>query len=160
MYTETDTVSTDGNTLTQVVKDTTEAEAVTFENVSRRIAPAPPGAHLVSGSWKIFKESRSKNSTIISYRCTAEGFSAETPLGEKLDAKFEGKYYLIEDDPARTMVAVKLIDRNTVEQTNRRDGKIVFVVRLTVTADGKTIHASSESKEDGSVKTWQLHRQP
>lgn len=81
-------------------------------------------------------------------------------MGEKLDAKFDGKYSLIEDDPARTMVAVKLIDRNTVEQTNRRDGKIVFVVRLTVTPDGKTIHASSESKEDGSVKTRQLHRQP
>ena len=28
MYTETDTVSADGNTLTQVMKDTTEAEAV------------------------------------------------------------------------------------------------------------------------------------
>ena len=32
MYTETDTVSPDGNTLTQVVKDTTEAETVTFES--------------------------------------------------------------------------------------------------------------------------------
>jgi hypothetical protein len=44
--------------------------------------------------------------------------------------------------------------------TNQRDGKIVFVVRLEVSADGKTIHASSESKEDGSVKTWGLHKKP
>ena len=47
MFTETDTVSADGNTLTQVMKDTTEAEAVTFESVFRRIAPAPPGAHVL-----------------------------------------------------------------------------------------------------------------
>lgn len=46
-YTETDTVSADGNTLTKVMKDTTEAEAVTFESDFRRIAPAPAGAHAV-----------------------------------------------------------------------------------------------------------------
>ena len=58
------------------------------------------------------------------------------------------------------MVSVKLINPYTVEQANMRDGKIVFVVRLEVTPDGKTIHASSENKDDGSVKTWELHKQP
>lgn len=160
MFTETDTVSPNGDTLTQVVKDTTEAEAVTFESAFRRIAPAPPGAHILSGSWQIFKQSRSANSTIITYKCTSQGFSAETPLGEKFDAKFDGKFYLIEDDPAHTMVAVKRINANTVEMTNQREGKIVFVVRLEVTPDGKAIHASSESKEDGSVRTWELQKKP
>jgi hypothetical protein len=159
-FTETDTVSPDGNTLTQVVKDTTEAEAVTLESVFSRIAPAPPGAHALSGSWQIFKQSRSENSTIVTYKCTSLGFSAETPLGERLDAKFDGKFYQIEDDPAHTMVSLKLINPYTVEQTNVRDGKVVFVVRLEVTPDGKAIHASSESKEGGSVKTWELHKQP
>lgn len=160
MFTETDTVSADGNTLTQVVKDTTEAEAVTFENLYRRVAPAPPGAHVLSGTWQVFKQSRSANSTIITYKCTSRGFSAATPLGERLDAKFDGKFYLMEDDPAHTMVAVNRISANTVEMTNQRDGKTVFVVRLEVTPDGKTIHASSKSMEDGSVKTWELHKKP
>lgn len=158
MFTETDTVSFDGNTLTQVVGDTTEAEAVTFENLYKRVAPAPPGAHVLSGTWQVFKQSRSENSTIITYKCTWQGFSAATPLGERLDAKFDGKFYLMEDDPAHTMVSVRLINLYTVEQTNKRDGKIVFVVRLDVTPDGKTIHASSKSEEDGSVKTWDLHK--
>jgi hypothetical protein len=158
MFTETDTVSPDGNTLTQVVKDTTEAEAVTFENIFRRVAPASPGEHVLSGTWQIFKKSRSKNSTIITYKCTSQGFSAETPLGERFDAKFDGKFYLIEDDPAHTMVSVKLINPYTVEMTNQRDGRVVFVVRLEVTPDGKTIRAFSKSSEDGSVKTWELHK--
>jgi len=38
--------------------------------------------------------------------------------------------------------------------------EIVFVVRLEVTPDGKTIRATSESKEDGSVKKWELERLP
>ena len=79
------------NTLTRVVKDMTEAEAVTFESLFRRIDPAPPGAHVLSGSWQIFKESRSEDNTTITYKCTSQGFSAETPLGEKFDAKFDGK---------------------------------------------------------------------
>ena len=159
MYTETDTVSADGNTLTEVMKDTTEAEAVTFENDFRRIAPAPAGAHVVSGSWQVFKRSRSENSTIIQYKRTSQGFSAETPLGEKLEAKFDGKLYEMQDDPGHTMVSVKLINPYTVEQTNVREGKIVFIVTLEVTPDGKTIHATLKSKEDGSVKTWTLHKQ-
>jgi hypothetical protein len=159
MFTETDTVSADGNTLTQVMKDTTEAEAVTFESVFRRIAPAPPGAHALSGSWQVFKLSRSVNSTIIKYKCTSQGFTAETPLGEKLEAKFDGKLYEMQDDPGHTMVSVKLINPYTVEQTNVRDGKIVFIVTLEATPDGETIHATSKAKEDGGVKTWTLHKQ-
>jgi len=159
MFTETDTVSADGNTLTKVMKDTTEAEAVTFESDFRRIAPAPAGAHALSGSWQVFKQSRSENSTIIKYKCTSRGFSAETPLGEKLEAKFDGKLYEMEDDPGHTMVSVRLINPYTIEQTNVREGKVVFVVTLEVTPDGKTIHAMSKMKEDGSVKTWTLHKQ-
>ena len=159
MFSETDTLSADGNTLTQVVKDTTEAEAVTFESDFRRIAPAPAGAHALSGSWQVFKLSRSENSTVIKYKCTSRGFSAETPLGEKLEAKFDGKLYEMEDDPGHTMVSVKLINPHTVEQTNVRDGKIVFIVTLEVTPDGKTIHATSKGKDGGSVKTWTLHKQ-
>jgi len=157
MFTETDTASADGNTLTKVMKDTTEAEAVTFESDFRRIAPA--GAHAVSGSWQVFKESRSENSTIIKYKCTSQGFTAETPLGEKLEAKFDGKLYEMEDDPGHTMVSVKLINPYTVEQTNVREGKVVFIVTLEVTSDGKAIHARSKNKADGSVKGWTLHKQ-
>src|SRR5260370_42546604 len=113
----------------------------------RSNAPAAAGAHAVSGSWQVFKLSRSENSTIIKYKCTSQGFSAETPLGEKLEAKFDGKLYEMEDDPGHTMVWVKLINPYTVEQTNVRDGKIVFIVTLEVTPDDKTIHATSKSKE-------------
>ena len=159
MFTETDTVSTDGNTLTQVMKDTTEAEAVTFESDFRRIAAAPAGAHAVSGSWQVFKQSRSENSTVIKYKCTSQGFTAETPLGEKLEAKFDGKLYEMQDDPGHTMVSVKLLNPYTVEQTNVREGKVVFIVTLEVTTDGQTIHATSKSKDGGNVKTWTLHKQ-
>jgi hypothetical protein len=160
LFTETDTVSPDGGTLTQLVKDTTEAEAVTMETLNKRVGQWPAGDHVVSGAWQAYKVSRSKNGSIITYKCTADGFSTETPLSEKFHAKFDGKDYLVEDDPAHTMVSVKRLSHNTVEQTDKRDGKIIGVLRLTVAADGKTIHATYENKEEDTTKSFDMRKQP
>jgi hypothetical protein len=159
MFTETDTISPDGNTLNQQLKDSTEAETVTIKTRSRRLEKGPAGAHAISGKWSPYKVQRSKNSSIIKYKCTAEGFSAETPLGEKFDAKFDGKFYPVEDDPGRIMVSLKLINANTVEQTGRRNGKIISVMRLTVAPDGKSIHVVRENKEDNSSSTFEMRKQ-
>jgi hypothetical protein len=160
MFTEVDTISADGGTLTQLVKDTTEAQTVTIETRSKRVDQGPAGSHVLSGSWQAYKVSRSKNGSIITFRCTADGFSAETPLGEKFDAKFDGKDYLVEDDPAHTMVSVKLITPNTVEQINKREGKVVGVLRLTVATDRETIHATYENKEANTTTSYEMRKQP
>jgi hypothetical protein len=47
MFTGTDIVSVDGNTLMQVMKDRTAAEAVNFESDFRHIAPARADDHAV-----------------------------------------------------------------------------------------------------------------
>jgi hypothetical protein len=58
------------------------------------------------------------------------------------------------------MVSVKLINPNTFEQakSTRWQGRLRRA--FGGTPGGKTIHASSESKEDESIKTWELHKQP
>jgi hypothetical protein len=160
MVTEVDTVSPDGSTLTQVVKDMTEVQAVTIETLSRRVDKRPAGSHVLSGSWRAVKVSRSRNGSIIKYRCTADGFSAETPLGEKFYAKFDGNDYLVEDDPAHTMVSVKLLCPNKVEQTGKRGGKVVGVLCLTVASDGQTIHATYENKETDTTTSYEMRKQP
>lgn len=160
MFTEVDTVSLDGATLTQVVKDTTEAQTVTIETRSNRLGSGPTGSHVISGSWRAYKINRSENGSIIKYHCTVDGFSAETPLGEKYDAKFDGRDYPVDDDPSHTIVSVKLLSPNTVEQTNKRDGKIVGVLRLTVAPDGKTIRATYENKEANTTTVSEMRKQP
>jgi hypothetical protein len=160
MFTEVDTVSQDGATLTEVVKDTTEAQPVTIETLSKRVDHGPAGSHTLSGSWRAYKINKSHNGSTITYKCTADGFSAETPLGEKFDAKFDGKDYLVEDDPARTMVSVKLLSSNTIEQTNKRDGKVVGVLRLTVAPGGETIRATYENKEASTTTRYIMLKQP
>lgn len=161
MFTEIDTVSSDGATLTQVLKDTTEAQTVESETLSKRVAPAPSGTHVLSGSWLFYKKTKSKaapNTPAISYRCTADGFSAWTPLGERYDAKFDGKFYPVQDDPGHTMTSVKLLSPTEVEITSKREEKIVSILHLTVMPDGKSIHAIFENKQNHNTSTYQLQK--
>jgi len=159
MFTEVDSVSEDGNKLTQTVKDTTEAETVTIDAQSQRVGSGPAGSHAVSGTWKAFKASRSLNGSLIKYTCTKDSFSAESPLGERYTAKFDGNFYPVEDDPGHTMVSAKLLDARTVQLTSKRNGKIVSISRLSVAPDGKSIHAVFENKESGTQATSDFEKQ-
>jgi len=159
MFTEIDSVSQDGSTLTQLVKDTTEAETVTLEFRSHRVENGPAGSHAISGSWRAFKASRSSNGSMIRYRCTKDAFSAETPLGEKYTARFDGNDYPVEDDPGHTMVSAKLLNPSTVELTSKRSGKVVSILHLSVTPDGKSIHAVFENKEADNKTSFDLEKQ-
>jgi len=161
MYTETDKVSPDGSTLTQVVKDTTEAQSVTSETFSKRVTQAPTGSHVLSGSWLFYEKSKSKvvpNVPAISYRCTADGFSAWTPLGERYDAKFDCKDYPVEYDPGHTMTSVKRLGPSEVEITSKRNGKVVGVLHLSVRPDGKSIHGVFENKEENTSSSYELRK--
>ncbi|HXJ86242.1 MAG TPA: hypothetical protein VMS18_05460 [Candidatus Binatia bacterium] len=159
MYMEFASVSADGSTLTQLIKDTTESDTVTIETLARRLDKGAPEAHAISGSWKAYQTNRSSNGSLINYKCTKEGFSAETPLGEKYAAKFDGKFYPVEDDPGQTLVAARLINPNTVELTHKRNDKVVSVARMTVAPDGKTIHVVFDNKDAGTTTTFGFHRQ-
>jgi len=160
MFTEVDAISPDGSTLTQLVKDTTEAETVTIETRNRRIEKGPDGSHLISGSWRAYQTSRSRNGSIVKYKCTADGFSAETPLGERFNAKFDGKDYPVEDDPGRTMVSAKLLSPDTVELTSKRNGEIVAIKRISVVHGGKSIHVVFKGKEGNTIMTFEMQKEP
>lgn len=160
MLTEVDAISLDGSTLTQLVKDTTEAETVTIETSYRRIEKGPDGSHAISGSWRAQKTNRSRNGSIIKYKCTADGFSAETPLGERFNAKFDGKDYPVEDDPGRTMVSAKLLSPDTVELVSKRNGKVVAIKRMSVVPGGKSIHVVFKDKDGNTMMAFDMRKEP
>jgi hypothetical protein len=160
MLTEVDAISPDGSTLTQVVKDTTEAETVTIETHHRRIEKGPDGSHAISGSWRAYETNRSRNGSTIKYKCTLDGFSAETPLGERFSAKFDGKDYPVEDDPGHTMVSAKRLGPDTVQLTSKRNGEIVAIKRMSVAPGGQSIHVTLQDKGGNTITTYDVQKQP
>jgi hypothetical protein len=59
--------------------------------------------------------------------------------GDSYSAKFDGKDYPYKGDPGITSVSLKRIDANTIEETDKRDGKPISVARFTVSPDGRTM---------------------
>ena len=159
-FTEVDAISTDGKSLTTLVKDTTEADTVTLETHSRRVEDGPLGSHAISGSWLAFENSRSSNGSVITYKCTADGFSGETPLGEKFYAKFDGSFYPVEDDPGQTMVSAKLLSPSAVELTHKRNGKIVSISHMQVAPGGQSIHVVFENKDADTATAFDFQKRP
>jgi hypothetical protein len=160
MGTDTQTVSADGNTLSDKFTDNSGTQPVTGEATSKRVSSGAAGSHAVSGAWRTEKiNSISNNGLTVTYQGTADGLKMSDPNGYSYDAKFDGKEYPMQGDPGHTMVSLKRIGNDTIEETDKRDGKIVGVYRMTVSSDGKTIKAEYTDKQRGTTMAFTMEKQ-
>lgn len=159
MFTDKQTISSDGKTLTDKWTDNTGTQPVNGEAMSARTASGPTGSHVLSGSWRTEKLSNiSDNGLTVTYQGTENGLKMSDPNGNSYDAKFDGKDYPINGDPGHTMVSLKRIANDTIEETDKRDGKIVGVYRMTVSKDGKSIQAEYNDKERGTKTSFTMEK--
>lgn len=158
IYTETDSVSPDGNHLTQKFNDQSEAQPVTGEVMMIRVGKGPAGAHALSGAWRTEKVDVSSNGLTVTYQTTADGLKMSNPQGEKFEAKFDGKDYPIEGDPGHTMVALKKVSANSIEATYKRNGKVVGISHMTVSSNGK-MHVVFDNKENNTTLEYDMEKQ-
>jgi len=160
MFTDTETVSADGKTLKDKFTDNTGTQPVTGEVTSTRVKPGPGGSHALSGSWRTSKvDTVSNNGLTVTYQGTADGLKMSDPNGNSYDAKFDGKDYPIQGDPGHTLVSLKRIGDDTIEETDKRDGKIVGINRMTLSKDGKTIAVEYTDKLHDTKTTFTMEKQ-
>jgi len=62
-------------------------------------------------------------------------------------------------DPGTTSVSVKRIGKNTVEESDKRDGKIVSVARIIVAPDGKSLNIVVVDKLHGTTNEYPAQKQ-
>ena len=160
--TDKSTVSDDGNQL--VDEFTWQPEASNKQQsgkaVSTRVAKGPAGSHAISGSWRGERlQDLSENAMIVAYKSTGDGLSMKWGTGESYDAKFDGKDYPFKGDPGVTSVSLKKINASTIEETDKRDGKVIFVSRVTVSPDGKTMKIDVDDKLHGTTSSFVMTKQ-
>lgn len=148
--TSTTTVSPDGNAASFTFSDSSNTNGgapVTGSGTSTKVAPGPPGSHAISGSWKFDKvENLSDNAAMWSYKVNGNQISMTSPTGQSYTATLDGTDAPVTGDPGTTSVSVKMLGANTLEETDKRDGKVIGVLTVTVSADGKTAKIISEDK--------------
>jgi hypothetical protein len=145
-------VSIDGNTLID--------EFGNWKLIMSRVEKAPTGAHELSGSWQPLKmESISVKELLVTYTLEGESFSMSRPTGQSYSAKLNGADAPYKGDSDTNSVVVKRIDKNTIEETAKLNGKVVSITRLTVAPDGRSMTVSVKDLQDGSTNQFAMRKQ-
>jgi len=55
---------------------------------------------------------------------------------------------------------LKRIDANTIEETDRRDGKVTDIIRITVSADGRSLSVVDTDPVRNIKMTYTMMKQP
>ena len=142
-------VSPNGNTANFEFTDSsnTNGEPVTGKGESTREAKGPAGSNAISGSWRTTKlEGFSDNGLMWTYKVSGDELSMTTPTGQSYMAKLNGPEAPMKGDPGTTSVSVKIMGKNTLEETDYRDGKPISISKMVVTPDGKTMKVMVDDK--------------
>jgi hypothetical protein len=152
-------VSADGNTLTINFNDMSGSKPVNGTITEARTAPAPAGAHAISGSWKQNKlNNLSDEGLTITFALNGDTLHMSTPSGQSYDAKLDGTDTAIKGDIGGTTASVKKLADNSYQETDKRGGKVTDVITMTIGADGK-MNAKDENKQNGSMTSWVASKQ-
>src|SRR5947207_13171220 len=103
------------------------------------------------GTWKL-DEAKSKigagapkNTTVVyeaagdSVKVIVDGVGADgKPSHNEWTGKYDGKDYPLTGDPSADSRSYKKVNANTLELTNKKDGKAIMTGTITVSADGKS----------------------
>lgn len=120
-----------------------------------RIGRLPSGAHAISGSWRAVKfEDLSENGLLVTYAMDGDNLKMTEPTGQSYSAPLDGKDSPYLGDPGQTSVSMKRIDDRTIDETDRRDGKVIGTSHLTVSADGRTMTVAWHDLLQGSTGSY------
>lgn len=149
-------VSADGKILT--VKITTHPmnsnQPITSEVTAKLVGPAPSGVHATSGSWAIEKLKESDNGLDTTFKTSGDDFTMSDPTGESYTAKFDGNDYPVNGAYTYDAVSLKKIDAHTIEETDKRNGAVVEVAKMTVSPNGKTMTVVVTNKLTDRTSTY------
>jgi hypothetical protein len=155
----TETVSPDGQTMTEEFTNTSEAETVTGKAGFNRVGKGPTGAHALSGKWTMQTvKNATRAGTLTTYQSTENGLRISDG-SQSYEAKFDGKDYPVDKDGHST-VTLKLIDEYTIEETDKQDGKVMTIARMTISRDGKLMTVESSDTQRGGKMTYTAAKRP
>lgn len=158
IYEETDTVSKDGKLLK--VKITSHPKdggaAVTTEGTAKRVGVAPRDVQATSGDWQVVNFNQSSNGLTFTYKVNGDEVTMTDPTGESYTAKLDGSDAPVKGAYGYDSVSLKKIAPDTIEETDKRDGKVVDVTKMTV--HGNTMTIEDTSKPTNRTSTFIAHK--
>lgn len=153
--TTTMTVAPDDRTARYVSMDHRPGIQATLrtEYLARRTAPAPSGAHAVSGTWQgvryVTVPTELRTTTL---RLAGDKLSYSTPLGTSFTATLGGSFSPVRSaHAADVQVAVRRTGPWQIEERVKQDGKETIVRTYTISASGRSMEVASIDLTQGTT---------
>lgn len=162
VLTETTVVSADGKSATSDFSDSSAGNGtpVTGKASMAKVAAGPAGAHALSGAWRTTRyEGVSDNALTMNFKEDGGMFSMDSPMGTSYSAKLDGSDAPFKGDPGIDAVSVVHKGKNVVVETDKRQGKVIDVVTMTVQPDGKSMKVDIDDKLHGSHSAFVAMKQ-
>ncbi len=155
-------VSADGNTLMFDVTDSTatSGEPIKIKGESTRASKGPEGSHLLSGGWRMTKYTNfSDNGLLATYALEGSTLKMSTPTGQAYSAPLDGSDVPFSGDPGQTSISMKKVGDHTIDETDKRNGKVIGTAHLTVAPDGKSMKVAWKDVEHGTDGSFMMNKQ-
>lgn len=156
------TISSDGKTMMFEFSDSSNSNGapVVGKGEAERVGKAPAGSHAISGSWHTTKFSNvSDNGLITTYAFSGTTLKMTSPTGQSYSAPVDGSDSPFMGDPGQTSVSIKRVDDNTVDETDKRNGKVIGSAHISVSADGKTMTVTWKDALHGTSGSYTAMKQ-
>ena len=115
------------------------------------------GQSAFTGTWVTDLKSAQYSGNPLSFSLKDGTYRCDT-CWPKVEIPADGKDYPVKGDPGITSVALKKIDANTIEETDKLNGQVIFISRMTVSPDGQTMTVESTDKLHGTRSTYQAKK--
>jgi len=152
--TEKDSISADGKTLTVNWTDSGNPSGGTQKGtfMMTRVEKGPAGANLISGSWRAEKMEQSTQSGLMwTFKISGDTVTMTTATGQSYTARLDGTEAPYDGYPGITSVSVKMAGKDTLVETDKRDGKEIYILTMTVTPNGRTMKIVMDDKLEGKT---------
>jgi len=154
-----ETVSPDGQKMTEDFTNTMEAATVTGKAGFTRVGKGPAGSHALSGEWRMDTVKNATRAGTLQIFQSAAGVMKISDGSASYEGKLDGADYP-ESGNVHSTRSMKLIDEYTLEETGKIDGKVSGLTRWTISKDGKSMRVEFSSGKRGQTMTYTAEKQP
>lgn len=124
---------------------------------STRVSAGAKGSHGIAGGWQMTDEDVSNHAEDTIFKVTGDTLSMSDQMGRSFSAKLNGTEAPYEGSDDFTSVSLKVIDDHTIEESDKKGGKVVKISLWAVGADGKTMHVRFDDTQ-GHVQEQTGHK--
>jgi hypothetical protein len=118
---------------------------------SSRLSAGARGSHLVSGAWRMTDSDVSNHAEDTIFHINGDTLEMSDRMGRSFAAKLDGTEAPYKGSDEFTSVSLKKIDGHTIEESDKRGGKVVKISLWSIGPDGKTMHVRFDNTQ-GSVQ--------